>query len=190
MLAEGFGNPRLRDLATGHPHDEVEEVRLRNPNGDTIQFEEDEGGHRSNPLVAVDERMIPHDVKRIGRCHLDEIDMEVSCGDSGPRHREGRTQERRVADSRTPAVPFDLVPVDFQDLVESQEARLHRLFSKPLERLPIATIDFLEGFSELLAAFWAANGSDDQAAAVRADRKRGLCPDPEEFQHGLVDHEC
>ena len=61
------------------------------------------------------EEVVLHDVKGVGGRHLDEINMEISCRDSGPRHREGGTQERCITDPGTATVPFDLIPMDFQD---------------------------------------------------------------------------
>lgn len=158
MNAQEFGDPRLRSLGPGHRHDELEQVILWHVDFDAIQFEKDESGNCSNPLVAVDKWVIVHDVEHVGRGHLNQIGMVILARRPGAWHGKGGTQERRIADSRAAPIPLDLVPVDLRDLIETEKARLHRLPGEPLEGFPVTTIDLIQGFSEFLAALRSPDG--------------------------------
>ena len=70
-----------------------------------VQTEKDQQDHEPHPLVPVQERVIPHDVKEMGRRHLVEALVQESPVKSGGGGAQCGLQETEVPDPRPPSVP-------------------------------------------------------------------------------------
>ena len=69
--------------------------------------------------------MILYDVEEIGGRHREEILVEELAAEARGRLRDGRGQQPGVADSVRAAVTLDLDPVQYDDVVDAQEIRIH-----------------------------------------------------------------
>ena len=64
---------------------------------------------------------VPDDVEKIGSRHFEDIRVKIISIKGGRGHGNGGFEHSQVANSRMPAIPFDLVRVNFYDLVKSQK---------------------------------------------------------------------
>lgn len=107
---------------------------------DAIQLEKYQRRNRAGPLVPVNERMILNYVEKVRRGHLKEVVVEVETLKPGRGHANGRLQETHIADSRRPAIAFDLIKVDVQYFIKPQKYGFHSSVGQAFKHAAILLI--------------------------------------------------
>jgi hypothetical protein len=82
MAAKETGDCRLVDLTLGDTEHQLLKILFLGVQFNIVQTQEDECGHSAGALVAINKRMIPHDVEQIGCGHFEQIRVQVLSGKS------------------------------------------------------------------------------------------------------------
>ena len=131
MLSEEHRNIRLGNTSLGYADDECHKVVLLGPDPMSVDPQKDQRGGESGSLVAVDERVVAGDMKKVGRCHLMQASVKELLSERSLRHGDRGLQKSHVTNSAGTAVSNNLIVVDGENLVESKEMRAHYSASLP-----------------------------------------------------------
>jgi hypothetical protein len=80
--------------------------------------------------------MVPHDMKKIGRSHLEKVTVQIATAEPGCRHCKSGLEKPQVTDTCLSSVSFNLVPMDLQHFGETEEIRCLRQSASFLRALP------------------------------------------------------
>lgn len=99
MPAEELRYAGLLQLALSHSHNCGDERLIADAHLDVVQIQEHQGCYSGHALVAIDERVILHEMEEVRGRHLEQVDMEVLT--AGPRLSHG---QRRFEQLNIPPV--------------------------------------------------------------------------------------
>src|SRR5205085_1484082 len=121
VVSHEDGHVGLADSSRGHTEHEIGQLVVGRLEPLAVQAQEDE--HRDEPraLVAIDERVILHEVEEVRRRLLIEARVQDLAAKGRCGHRQRRLEESDVTDQRRPPVPCDLVRMERENLVEGEE---------------------------------------------------------------------
>jgi len=78
--------------------------------------------------------MVLHDVKEVGRLHLERIGVQEATAKGGLRHRDSSVEQTEITHAVTSAVTRDLVHVDSEHILGRQELQIWHWSSVPVTR--------------------------------------------------------
>jgi len=109
----------LAALVLDNIQDELVEFRNVRVYLDPIQLQKNECSHGGDSLIAVDECVVLHEMKKICRRHFIKVRVKILTTEGGGRHRDSGFKEIDVPNAARPAVSRDLISMDFNDFVEA-----------------------------------------------------------------------
>jgi hypothetical protein len=130
VLTKEFGDGGFVRLSLCNRKDHLSKRLVWNSRFNPIHHEKRKCGGCADAFVSIQKRMILDEAKEIGCGHFVQIAMKVVPAESGLWSGKCRVQESLIPDSERSTVPFNLVAMDFQHLVQREEKRLHSLFSE------------------------------------------------------------
>src|SRR5258708_35359316 len=148
VILEEDRDGRFADAPFGNADDEIVERVLVRVDCDAVHFEKRERRTKSRPFVAVEEGVIPADAVEIRRGHRKDRLVEKYSAEGGLDASHSRLQESEIADAGRPTKAPDLLRMEAEHLVESEELRAHdRLLAEPSEKAGIFRIDLVHGLA-------------------------------------------
>src|SRR5205085_9600233 len=111
--------------ACGHTQHEIRELVLSRIQSPAVETEEDEHCHEPGTLVAVDKRVILHEIKQICGGLLLQARVDELTAEPRRRHGQRRLEKTDVADRCRTSVPRDLVRMEREHLVQREEFDVH-----------------------------------------------------------------
>ncbi len=187
--AEEIGYGLFLCSAFGHGDDYLHQLVFACIDLDVVEFEENQCASRAGPLVPVYEGVVPGDVEKIGRGHLEQVVVQKPSPEARRGHGECRLQKTEVPNTGLTTVAFDLVAVDTQHLAEIQENGGHGLFREALEGTTVFSVHLFQGFLELLLVLGITDRRYDQDLPVRRDFEGRVRVDLQQLQYRPVDDE-
>lgn len=154
-----------------------------------IEIEKDECCHCPGPLVAIDERMVLHQVVQVGGCHLKHVFAQVLAAERCTRLRNRGLQQSHIAHTMIAAVAVDLVRVQREHVFGAEEMRHRDLLCQSLQVVAELAVDLLQRRAELRLALLVTNGRDQDRVAVCRHLQRRIGRNLEHFEDGLVDYQ-
>lgn len=139
----GFASP-----ACGYSQHQLFQCFLVSVDLNVVKLQKDQRRHRPGPLITVNERVVLNEVEEIGSSHLVKVGVRVVTAKSDRRHGHRGLKKPQVSNTPVPAVPLDLVAVDFQDFAEAEESRADGLLRQALECSPVLTVHRLKRLFE------------------------------------------
>jgi len=179
----------LADPSCRHPGYKIHELVTCRLKGERIQAQEDQHGHETNALVAIDEGMPLDQMKEIGGSHLGQAFMQPSASVRRLRHGQSGFQQGDIANSRTTPVPLDLVRVQCQHFIEREKLDLHFLLGEPPERATVSPVRFFDHSLELGRPLPSADGRDHNDLSVGRHFERGARVYPHPVEERLVEYQ-
>src|SRR5262249_18886158 len=143
-------------------------------NANVVQPQERQARGQSDALVAVDERMVLHEVEKIRRGLLMKRWVEELVAEGCLRHRQCGLEEATITDTERPAVASHLVGMDGQHLVEGEEGGGHggearQLLGQTAKSPCMLPIEVVQNLLEPGRALRRADWRDDDHIAVGRD---------------------
>ena len=108
MRPEKLSDLVFARLPFRHRNSQLIQRTFRSVGLHTIELQEDEGGDDSGPLVAINERVVPDDVERIGSGHIKQRRVPLHSVKASLRLGDSRLQEAHIPHSRGPAIQLEL----------------------------------------------------------------------------------
>ncbi len=121
MFLEKLGDGNFPELSLCDGEHGLEESFVRNPHFDAIESQEDQSRHDSDAFVAIHEGVVLDNVEEVGGCHFEKIGMQILSTMGRLRHGDGGVQQSHVADPSVASIPLDLISVDFDHLIQTEE---------------------------------------------------------------------
>ena len=189
MLPEESGDGGFVHLSFGHSTYCLFEYILAGFDFHTVKGQKYQGGHRSGSLVAVHKGMVPYDMKKIGRSHLEKVTVQIATAEPGCRHCKGGLEKPQVPDTGLSSVSFNLVPMDLQHFGETEEIRCHTSVRQFLESLTVTAVRCLQSLFEFFLTLGVTYGGNDEHLSVSGNIKRGVSVYLQKIEDGTVDHQ-
>ena len=118
-----LSHPSFVGLSLSHGSHNSLEALVRGLQVETIQPQEHVRGHRARAFVAVDKRMILHDMKEIGCYHLEQVGVQELAGEPDLWHRNRRFQQAKISNADSTTIPPDLVAMDLEAFGKGEKDR-------------------------------------------------------------------
>jgi hypothetical protein len=100
MRAQKVGDHGLSGPAFSDRSHEILEHRFVRIDREVVDTKKDNTGGDTCPLVSVHERVVLHDVEEVGRCHLEDVVVEILSAERGRGLCDRGLQEALIPDSR------------------------------------------------------------------------------------------
>lgn len=149
------------DFSLGDASDRSFERWLSSDKRDSVQLEENKRGHGARALVAIDERVILHDMEKVGCGHFKQVRVKILPAEASLGRCHRRLQKTHVSDAQAATIPLDHIPVDLDYLVQSKEGDRHRSISEALQSFAITTVSLLKRRAKSLLPGGVSDRRDD-----------------------------
>jgi hypothetical protein len=88
-----------------------------------------------------------------------------------------------------PSIPLDLVAVDFDHLVQTEEDRRHPLVRQPLKGPSISAVDILQRIAEASLPMLVPDWGEDQGCSVGGNCQRRIGVYVQQVQNAPIDYQ-
>ena len=143
VRTEESGDLGFACLAGGHRDREIVETALGRSDFDAVEIEKHQSGDGTDPLVAVDERVVLNQVEQVRRGHGEDIPVEQLAAEAHARLGHGGFQQPQITNAAIAAIPRHLVGVQAQHVVDREEVNAH-LLGQSLEVVAKPLVDFVQ----------------------------------------------
>jgi len=86
--------------------------------------------------------------------------VEISSFKRGAGHGNRRLQKAKITNAGQAPIPSNLIAMDFQNFIQTEENDIHVLFCQALEHMAVFSIDRMQGFPELTLTLFASDWRD------------------------------
>lgn len=178
------------EIAPSHGQYHLGKVILGGVEVKPVQVEKDDCSDSTDAFVAIDEGMVLDQVEQIGCGHLVNVRVQELAAIGSRRHAEGGFEQLDIPDAGGAAVAVNLVLVNFQDLAQAEEDRIHRLFRQLFQGLRVPGVHLVESGLEGFPATGILHRAENEDLAVGGNIERCIGIRTNQLQHRLFDHQC